>query len=174
MREHLIVAYEEGVYRVKLTAYGTTSEGRDFILDVPEYTFVAEAPEPEVIDPLIDGEDPIVDGSEDPLAMGDNSTSLNQENTQSMAEDDEMDSGTLTLIILAVNGTIILIGVIAAVIIILKRRKASGPASAKAATKKENKKAKKKVVSESDLSLDNEPKGFKKLLAKFKKSKPAE
>ncbi|RUP81867.1 TIGR03503 family protein [Alteromonas sp. KS69] len=174
VREHLIVAYEEGVYRVKLTAYGTTSEGRDFILDVPEYTFVAEAPEPEVIDPLIDGEDPIVDGSEDPLAMGDNSTSLNQENTQSMAEDDEMDSGTLTLIILAVNGTIILIGVIAAVIIILKRRKASGPASAKAATTKENKKAKKKVVSESDLSLDNEPKGFKKLLAKFKKSKPAE
>merc|ERR1712093_822505 len=80
VREHLIVAYEEGVYRVKLTAYGTTSEGRDFILDVPEYTFVAEAPEPEVIDPLIDGEDPIVDGSEDPLSMGDSSTSLNQDN----------------------------------------------------------------------------------------------
>lgn len=175
VREHLIVAYEEGVYRVKLTAYGTTSDGRDFILDVPEYSFLAEAPAPEVIDPLIDGEDPIVDGSEDPLAMGNGSTSANPENTQSMVEDDEMDSGTLTLLIVGVNGTIILIGVIAAVIIIiLKRRKASGSASTKSATKKENKKANKKMVSESDLSLDNEPKGFKKLLAKFKKSKPVE
>ncbi len=43
-REHLIVAYEEGIFRIKLTAYGTTTDGRDFILDVPEYSFLADAP----------------------------------------------------------------------------------------------------------------------------------
>lgn len=43
-REHLIVNYEFGVYRIKLTAYGNTKSGRDFILDVPEYTFLAETP----------------------------------------------------------------------------------------------------------------------------------
>ncbi|WP_303460221.1 TIGR03503 family protein [Alteromonas sp. 1_MG-2023] len=171
VREHLIIAYEEGVYRVKLTAYGTTSEGRDFILDVPEFSFVAESPKPEVIDPLIDGEDPIVDGSEDPFST-DSTTPTTQ--MAEAAEDNEMDSGTLTLIIVAVNGTIIFIGLIVATIIILKRRKASGPTSTKAVTSKDSKKAKKKMVSESDLSLDNEPKGFKKFLAKFKKSKPAE
>lgn len=44
-REHLMVNYEYGVYRVKVTAYGNTVSGRDFILDVPEYTFLSEAPE---------------------------------------------------------------------------------------------------------------------------------
>ncbi|MCV2884007.1 TIGR03503 family protein [Aestuariibacter sp. AA17] len=44
-REHMIVNFEYGVYRIKLTAYGNTVNGRDFILDVPEYTFLAEVPE---------------------------------------------------------------------------------------------------------------------------------
>lgn len=44
IRTHDIVNYEYGVFRVKLTAYGNTIDGRDFILDVPEYTFVAEEP----------------------------------------------------------------------------------------------------------------------------------
>ncbi|MCC2615532.1 TIGR03503 family protein [Aestuariibacter halophilus] len=47
-REHQIINYEYGVYRVKLTAYGNTTSGRDFILDVPEYTFLVDAPEPEL------------------------------------------------------------------------------------------------------------------------------
>lgn len=46
VREHEIVNYESGVYRVKLTAYGNTSEGREFILDVPEYSFLVEEPKP--------------------------------------------------------------------------------------------------------------------------------
>jgi uncharacterized protein (TIGR03503 family) len=41
-REHMIVAFEDGIFRVKLTAYGKTVNGRDFIIDVPEYTFLAK------------------------------------------------------------------------------------------------------------------------------------
>lgn len=48
VREHLIVNYEYGVFRVKLTAYGNTVSGRDFILDVPEYTFSSLEPEPTI------------------------------------------------------------------------------------------------------------------------------
>lgn len=44
IRTHEIVNFEYGVFRVKLTAYGNTVDGRDFILDVPEYTFVFEEP----------------------------------------------------------------------------------------------------------------------------------
>lgn len=44
IRTHEIVNFEYGVFRVKLTAYGETVDGRDFILDVPEYTFVFEEP----------------------------------------------------------------------------------------------------------------------------------
>ena len=46
VREHLIVNYEFGVYRVKLTAYGNTVDGREFILDVPEFSFLSEEPSP--------------------------------------------------------------------------------------------------------------------------------
>lgn len=48
VREYEIVNYESGVYRVKLTAYGNTVEGREFILDVPEFSFLVEEPEPVV------------------------------------------------------------------------------------------------------------------------------
>lgn len=44
VRTHEIVNFEYGVFRVKLTAYGNTVDGRDFILDVPEYTFFFEEP----------------------------------------------------------------------------------------------------------------------------------
>ena len=49
-REYAIVNYESGVYRIKLTAYGNTVDGREFILDVPEYSFLAEAPKPAVVE----------------------------------------------------------------------------------------------------------------------------
>ncbi|WP_340679659.1 TIGR03503 family protein [Paraglaciecola sp.] len=49
IREHLIVNYEYGVYRVKLTAYGNTVDGREFILDVPEFSFLTEEPKPEPV-----------------------------------------------------------------------------------------------------------------------------
>ncbi|WP_420807239.1 TIGR03503 family protein [Alteromonas facilis] len=50
VRQHPIVNFEDGVFRVKLTAYGKTINGRDFILDVPEYTFVYQSPVPEVVE----------------------------------------------------------------------------------------------------------------------------
>jgi len=49
VREYLFVNYDYGVYRINLTAYGNTHQGRDFILDVPEYTFLSEGPELEVV-----------------------------------------------------------------------------------------------------------------------------
>lgn len=55
-REHLIVNFEAGIYRVKLTAYGNTMTGRDFILDVPEYSFLVEQPEPETLPPVRDSQ----------------------------------------------------------------------------------------------------------------------
>ncbi|WP_235594629.1 TIGR03503 family protein [Paraglaciecola hydrolytica] len=64
VREHLIVNYETGVYRVKLTAYGNTVDGREFILDVPEYSFLTEEPKPITTSPVIDGANPSVTGSE--------------------------------------------------------------------------------------------------------------
>ena len=43
IREYLIANYEYGLYRVKLTVYGDTNDGREFILDVPEYSFISES-----------------------------------------------------------------------------------------------------------------------------------
>lgn len=119
-REHLIVAYEEGVFRVKLTAYGTTSEGRDFILDVPEYTFLAEAPEPEVVDPMLN-EAP---GSQPPpgeSVTAEPEVSIAQAETPPVQE--EMETGKLMTLLLAVNGTIIGIGIVVAVFIMRRRRR---------------------------------------------------
>lgn len=170
-REHLIVAYEEGVYRVKLTAYGTTKDGRDFILNVPEFNFVAAAPEPDVIDPLINGEDPIVDGSEPTLLFavdGDNPTSTPRPRDTDAGEvkqQDTIDTDTFTTILIAVNGSILLIGIIAAIIIVLMRKKRTSVGkTAPTSTKRA-----KKTVTEEDLSLDNEPSGIKKWLNLFKK-----
>ncbi|MFZ8200562.1 TIGR03503 family protein [Alteromonas portus] len=161
-REHLIVAYEEGIFRVKVTAYGTTVGGRDFILDVPEFSFVAEGPEtPEVEDPLIDGKDPIVDGSAPLIA----SPEMSPANSVPIKEpsQDEMDDGTLTIILIAVNGSIVLIGVIAAVIIVVMRKKRSSSVP-------EASKAKQPQVStDADITMEDEPKGFKKFLGIFKK-----
>ncbi len=164
-REHLIVAYEEGIFRVKLTAYGTTMDGRDFILDVPEYSFVAEGPaEPEVEDPLINGKDPIVDGSAPLITQPE----VPQDDMQPNSVEDEMDDGTLTLILVAVNGSIVLIGVIAAAVIIIMRKKASAPKQANSTAKPSGE------TTDADLTMESEPKGFKKLLGLFKKREKAE
>ncbi|AXT40658.1 TIGR03503 family protein [Alteromonas sp. BL110] len=168
-REHLIVAYEEGIFRVKITAYGTTMNGRDFILDVPEFSFVAEGPpEPEVEDPLIDGKDPIVDGSAPLVATPElNPAAMTQDEESSLNGQEEMDNGTLTLILIAVNGSIVLIGVIAAAVIIFMRKKRTSPKSSPSPTKQPS------ATTDADLSMEEKPKGLKKLFGMFKKgSKP--
>lgn len=158
-REFQIAAFEQGIFRVNLTVYGTSVEGREFILNVPEYTFLAEAPEPEVIDPLLSGDDPIVDGS-DVLPSVEEDEVLSE-----VPELDQksMDRSTVILLIVLVNGTIIVAGIIAAVVITLKRRNGLSPSNKKRTG------TSKKVVSEEDLLLDNEPKGIKKLIDYFKK-----
>ena len=157
-REHLIVAYEEGIFRVKLTAYGTTVDGRDFILDVPEYTFLAEGPvEPEVEDPLVNGEDPIVDGSEPMMVMDSPEVDMPMEK-----QSDDIDNDTLTILLVAVNGSIIAIGLIVALVIVIRRKKTAGATSAASEQTQQQ-------ATENSAAIENEPKGFKKLFAVFKK-----
>ncbi|WP_334018412.1 TIGR03503 family protein [Alteromonas sp. S015] len=164
-REHLIIAYEEGIFRVKLTAYGTTMDGRDFILDVPEYSFVAEAPaEAEVEDEFVTGNDVNAEGTS-PLM---NSPELTPDNLQPDMLEDEIDNGTLTLILVAVNGSIVIIGIIAAVVIIITRKRASAPKQVNSTVKSSGQ------TTDSELTMESEPKGFKKLLGIFKKREKSE
>ena len=169
-REHLIVAYEEGVFRVKVTAYGTTVDGRDFILDVPEFSFVAEGPEEsEVEDPLIDGKDPIVDGSAPLVALPEsNPAAMTASEASSQDEQEEMDNGTLTIILIAVNGSIVLIGIIAAAVIIFMRKKRTSSKSSPEPAKQAP------ATTDADLSMEEAPKGLKKLLGMFKKGNKSE
>ncbi|WP_416304885.1 TIGR03503 family protein [Neptunicella sp. SCSIO 80796] len=51
-RLHRITHYEYGIFRVKITVYGNTYNGRNFILDVPEYSFLIEEPELKVAEPV--------------------------------------------------------------------------------------------------------------------------
>jgi uncharacterized protein (TIGR03503 family) len=60
IREHLIVNTESGVYRVKLTVYADTTDGREFILDVPEYSFLSEQPKPVTAAAVADVDAPTV------------------------------------------------------------------------------------------------------------------
>jgi len=159
-REYLIVAFEKGIFRVKVTAYGESVEGRDFILDVPEFTFLADDPTPDVIDPLIDGKDPLIDGTEGLLLIeGEIEADVTPTEEESEA------SGNVMWLVIAVNGTILVLGLVAAVIIIMKRRPSSGTSTLGA----KNKLGTEASSSEADLSIENKPKGFKKLLSKFKK-----
>ena len=101
IREHLIVDYEYGVYRVKLTAYGNTVDGRDFILDVPEYSFLSEEPEVEI--PIA----PIDVQAEQQASMGDGGGITDD---PMMAQDDEMPTSTLITIIVGINMCLLLVG----------------------------------------------------------------
>ncbi len=50
IRRHELINFSFGVYRVKLTAFGNTLDGREFILDVPEFSFLVE--EPRLVEPV--------------------------------------------------------------------------------------------------------------------------
>ncbi|MFT5837655.1 MAG: hypothetical protein ACI9UT_000141 [Flavobacteriales bacterium] len=102
IREYLIVNYDYGVYRVKLTAYGNTIQGREFILDVPEYTFLSEEPEPVIV---------AVDPS---IADRATEQKMNEQKAifeQAMLEDEEkMSTSTLVLLIAGINLFILIVG----------------------------------------------------------------
>ncbi|WP_460311991.1 TIGR03503 family protein [Aliiglaciecola aliphaticivorans] len=106
-REYLIVNYESGVYRIKLTAYGNTKSGRDFILDVPEYTYLVEEPEVVVETPP---QSTSLDGT---IGTGDNSASVQSTITDPLlVEDEKMSKGLFWGLIIGINLIIIVIGAV--------------------------------------------------------------
>ena len=156
VREHLIIAFDYGIFRVKLTAYGKTVNGRDFILDVPEYTFLVaepELPEPEI---------------EESAAENDIDTVITEPEPE--PEPEGMDEQTLMIWLIAVNGGIIVLGgIVIGVVMWLKRPKVKLPPDS-AAGKGKGKAAAKKPAQGDDAG--EEKKGFLGgLLAKFKKNK---
>lgn len=111
-REHMIVNFEYGVYRIKLTAYGNTVDGRDFILDVPEYTFLAEAPEL-ASDPLSDPtatNDTAGSAGLDDMAAIDPASQMDIPTEQVSEEPESMDTSTLVLLIVGINAGLIVVG----------------------------------------------------------------
>ncbi len=100
VREYLIVNYEYGVYRVKLTAYGNTTQGREFILDVPEYSFLTEEPEPVVVEP--NGVDPsLADNASVQSALPEQKTPL---------VDEKMSTSTLVSLVVSINLFLLIVG----------------------------------------------------------------
>lgn len=150
-REYLIIAYDYGIFRVKMTAYGKTVNGRDFILDVPEFSFLVaepELPEPEITESAADNNvDEVI--PEQPVISD---------------EEEGMDDDTLMMWLIIVNGSIVGVGLLGAiVVIVLRRGKGKGsvqPAKAKADAKAAAKSA--KVAKPGFLGG---------LLGKFKKTK---
>ncbi|MDG6098837.1 TIGR03503 family protein [Alteromonas sp. ZYF713] len=151
VREYLIIAYDYGIFRVKMTAYGKTVNGRDFILDVPEFTFLVaepELPEPEVTESAADN----------------NVDEVIPEPQVTIEEEEGMDDDTLMMWLIIVNGSIVGVGLLGAVVVIfLKRRKGKG--SAQPAKAKANAKAAAKPAEAARPGL------LGGLLSKFKKPK---
>ncbi len=94
VREHQVVNYEYGVYRVKLTAYGTTVDGREFILDVPEYSFLSEEPKIEIV------------ASQDTASVADGL----EANPEQLLDEKSMPTSTLILIIVGANLFLLCLG----------------------------------------------------------------
>ena len=116
VREHMIVNSEYGVYKVKLNAYGSTTEGREFILDVPEYSFLSERPEQVdapmesgVVDPLI-----TVGAVDDKIDVDSDINSVIQGDPISdkimPVAKDKMSTSTLVSIIVGINLFILVVG----------------------------------------------------------------
>jgi uncharacterized protein (TIGR03503 family) len=100
VREYLIVNYEYGVYRVNLTAYGNTTQGREFILDVPEYSFLTEEPEPVAVKA----------NSVDPSLTDNASTQSAVPEQEIPLVDEKMSTSTLVLLIVGINLFLLIVG----------------------------------------------------------------
>ncbi|GAA0857497.1 TIGR03503 family protein [Aliiglaciecola litoralis] len=105
-REYLIVNYEAGVYRIKLTAYGNTKSGRDFILDVPEYTYLVE--EPVVAEPAVEVSDTSTN-SGDSASLVEAGSQLASDGMDD-TEQDEMSPGLFWGLIIGINSFILIVG----------------------------------------------------------------
>lgn len=113
-REHLIVNYEFGVYRIKLTAFGSTRSGRDFILDVPEYTFLAETPELDVAEVPAQNDMPIDAADNVDTAMTPQNDPLVEMMVDSSPEPEpEPEDNTMVWVIIGANVLILVVGCVA-------------------------------------------------------------
>ena len=130
-REYEIVNYESGVYRVKLTAYGNTLEGREFILDVPEFSFLVEEPKP--VAELTDVTTTPIDTEGQVAAELGQNNELNaniddKTDVMTTAEIDESEQGwqksTVILFVIGLNLLIVILG--AGAIWYFMRRRANG------------------------------------------------
>lgn len=134
VREYEIVNYESGVYRVKLTAYGNTVEGREFILDVPEFSFLVEEPKP--IAELTDVTTTPIDTEGQVAAELGQNNDLNanidsKTDVMTTAEIDESEQGwqksTVILFVIGLNLLIVILG--AGAIWYFTRRRSNGGSS---------------------------------------------
>lgn len=117
-RSQRILALDEGQFRAKLTVYGKTTDGRDFILDVPPYTFQAAPPVADVAP-----EDPISEVSDENAGTDMLPLEAVDEEIPSGAQQQEaMSNSTLVLLLVVVNGTILIV-VLATVWVVTRRRK---------------------------------------------------
>jgi uncharacterized protein (TIGR03503 family) len=105
IREHLIANNEDGSYRVKLTVYGDTYDGREFILDVPEYSFISEVTtESETVAQAV--EKGVINPD-----MNDSSDKLSMLPEQELAEiDKKMSTSNFAILIVGINLFILLFG----------------------------------------------------------------
>jgi uncharacterized protein (TIGR03503 family) len=102
VREYLFANYDYGLYRIKLTAYGNTYEGREFILDVPEYSFLSEEPELAVVaveKGVLDTA--ITDSTNEKSVMPKQETTLT---------DEKMSTSSLVALIVSINLFILVVG----------------------------------------------------------------
>ncbi|NMH58714.1 TIGR03503 family protein [Alteromonas ponticola] len=113
-RRYKIVAFEDGLFRVKVTVYGTTIDGRDFILDVPEYNF-------EVEPPIV--EQPLVGPNGKPVAQTSQSPDQVMQPAAPAEQAPPPEEDNVLLTVLLVNGMILLIGGGALAFIVWQRRR---------------------------------------------------
>ncbi|MFT6899349.1 MAG: hypothetical protein ACJA13_003784 [Paraglaciecola sp.] len=106
-REYLIVDYEYGVFRVKLTAFGNTVDGRDFILDVPEFSFLTEEALPPSEENIANTE-PVT-----PVSI-DSTTDIASQpvpgSAAPIADEQDMSTSTLVTLIVSINLFLLIVG----------------------------------------------------------------
>jgi uncharacterized protein (TIGR03503 family) len=106
-RQYLIVDYEYGVFRIKITAFGNTVDGRDFILDVAQFSFLAEEPLPASVENIPNTE-PV------PLVSIDSATYIASQSTSDnvapITDEQKMSRGTLGTLIVSINLFLLIVG----------------------------------------------------------------
>lgn len=100
VRVHQVINYEYGIFRAKVTAFGKTHGGRDFILDVPEFTFLVEEPE---LESALEAQN--LDGT-----LDDANATSGPEDTAIVEEAPEVDNTKYYIVIAIVNVGILIIG----------------------------------------------------------------